>query len=83
MTKEGDFLRKYNDVWNKVNKSIKKGFDSKPIYNKQMLKFKIKCRSKNMKVFTFPWYKETNITANELQHITDDVNTFLLTPYSK
>ena len=43
VTKEGDYLRKYNDVWKKVNKSIKKGFDSKPIYNKQMLKFKIKC----------------------------------------
>ena len=28
-------LQKYNDVWNKVSKSIKKQFDSQLIYNKR------------------------------------------------
>ena len=35
-------LEKYNEIWNKVSKVIKKGFDSEPVYNNKDLKTKIK-----------------------------------------
>ena len=37
-----DLLEKYNTIWDKVSASIKKEFDSKPFYNKNFLKTKIK-----------------------------------------
>ena len=40
---DNELLKKYNDIWNHVNYSIKKEFDSEPIYNKKFLKAKIKC----------------------------------------
>ena len=33
---------KYNELWNKVSKVIKKGFDSEPVYKAKYLKTKIK-----------------------------------------
>ena len=38
----GDFLEKYNTIWDKVSADIKKESDSKPVYNKNFLKTKIK-----------------------------------------
>ena len=35
-------LKKYNDIGNKVSNSIKREFDSEPIYKKNFLKTKIK-----------------------------------------
>ena len=35
-------LEKYNQIWDKVNKVIKKGIDSEPVYNDKYLKTKIK-----------------------------------------
>ena len=35
-------LKKYNTVWNNVSADIEKEFDSKPVYNKEFLKTKIK-----------------------------------------
>ena len=35
-------LEKYNEIWKKVSNSIKKVFDSKPVYNEKYLKTKIK-----------------------------------------
>ena len=35
-------LKKCKDIWNKVSNTIKKKHDSKPIYNKEFLKNKIK-----------------------------------------
>ena len=35
-------LEKYNEIWKKVSNSIKKGFDSKPVYNEKYLETKIK-----------------------------------------
>ena len=35
-------LEKYNTIWDKVSADIKKEFDSKPVYNKKILKTKIK-----------------------------------------
>ena len=37
-----DFLEKYNTIWDKVIADIKKEFDSKPVFNKDFLKTKIK-----------------------------------------
>ena len=40
---ENDYsLEKYNTIWDKVSADIKKEFDSKPFYNKKLLKTKIK-----------------------------------------
>ena len=33
MIKVDEFLEKYNKTWDKVNNSIKKEFDSEPVYN--------------------------------------------------
>ena len=35
-------IKKYNTVWNNVSADIEKEFDSKPVYNKEFLKTKIK-----------------------------------------
>ena len=35
-------MEKYNSVWDNVSADIKKEFDSKPVYNKNYLKTKIK-----------------------------------------
>ena len=35
-------LEKYNTIWNKVSADIIKEFDSQPVYNKKILKTKIK-----------------------------------------
>ena len=37
-----DLLQKYNNIWGKVSVDIKKELDSKPVYNKKILKTKIK-----------------------------------------
>ena len=40
--KDNDLLEKYNTIWDKVSGDIKKEFDSEPVYNKKLLKTKIK-----------------------------------------
>ena len=42
LIKNYDLLEKYNNIWDKANADIKKEFDSKPVYNKNILKTKIK-----------------------------------------
>ena len=42
LIKYDELLEKYHEIWEKVKNSIKKEFDSKPIYNKKCLKAKIK-----------------------------------------
>ena len=37
-----ELLEKYNEIWEKVNNSLKKEFDSKPVYYEKYLKFKRK-----------------------------------------
>ena len=37
-----DLLKKYNTIWDKVISDFKKEFNSKPAYNKNFLKIKIK-----------------------------------------
>ena len=40
--KDNDLLKRYNDIWKKVSYSIKKELDCEPIYNKKILKTKIR-----------------------------------------
>ena len=40
LIKDDELLKKYNKMWNKVSNSIKKEFDSEPVYNKKYLKSK-------------------------------------------
>ena len=38
-------LEKYNEIWDKLRKVIRKRFDNEPIYNKKKFKNKIKIES--------------------------------------
>ena len=42
MIEDDGLLEKYNTIWDKVSTDIKKEFDTKPVYNKNYLKTKIK-----------------------------------------
>ena len=42
LIKDDELLEKYNEIWEKVKGSLKREFDSKPVYNKKYLKDKIK-----------------------------------------
>ena len=42
ISKDNGLLEKYNEIWEKVKNSIKKEFDSEPVYNEKYLKAKIK-----------------------------------------
>ena len=37
-----NYLKTYNEIWEKVKNNIKKKFDSEPLYNEKYLKAKIK-----------------------------------------
>ena len=42
LIKDDDLLEKYNVIWDSISAGIKEEFDSKPVYNKNFLKTKIK-----------------------------------------
>ena len=42
LIEDHDLLEKYNTIWDKVSADIKKEFDSESVYNKNLLKTKIK-----------------------------------------
>ena len=42
LNKNDELLEKNSEIWEKVKNSIKKEFDSKPVYNEKYLKAKIK-----------------------------------------
>ena len=42
LIKDHKLLEKCNEIWKKVSSSIKKGFDSEPVYNEKYLNTKIK-----------------------------------------
>ena len=42
LIKDEELFKKYNKTWEKVKNSLKKDFDSEPVYNKKYLKAKIK-----------------------------------------
>ena len=50
MIKDDKLLEKYSRIWDKVSNSMKKGFDSEPVYNEKDFKSKIK--SYEGKIFT-------------------------------
>ena len=45
LIEDDDLLEKYNTIWDKVSADMKKEFDSEPVYNKNLLKTKIKFHS--------------------------------------
>ena len=42
LIKDDKLLEKYNEIWEKIKNSLKKEFDSKPVYNEKYLKAKTK-----------------------------------------
>ena len=57
MIKNDELLEKYNEIWDKVSFTIKKGFDSKPVYNEKCWRNKIKPYEGKIK---------TNLQDNEI-----------------
>ena len=51
LNENDDLLEKYNTIWDRVNVDIKKEFDSKPVYNKNFSKTKIKSHSNEVTDF--------------------------------
>ena len=47
--KNDELLEKYNEIWYKVSYTIKKGFDSEPVYNETYLITKIKTYEEKIK----------------------------------
>ena len=43
---DDELRKKYNKIWDKVSNSIKKEFETKPVYNQKYLKNKIKMEKK-------------------------------------
>ena len=41
LTKNDELLEKYNEIWDKVSNTIKKGFDSEPLCNEKYLRSNI------------------------------------------
>ena len=44
LIEDDGLLEKYNTIRDKISTDIKKEFDNKPVYNKEVLKTKIKCQ---------------------------------------
>ena len=38
LIKNDELLEKYNEIWDRVSNTIKKGFDSQPVYNEKYLR---------------------------------------------
>ena len=49
--KYDDLLEKYNTIWDKDSNDIEKEFNSKPNYNKELLKTKIKSYGNEVTLF--------------------------------
>ena len=48
LIKDDELKKKHNEIWVKVNNSIKNGFDSEPVYNEKYLKTKTKSYESKM-----------------------------------
>ena len=44
------YLKKYNEIWQKVTNIIYKEFDTKPVYNEKYITTKIKLDNKKVKI---------------------------------
>ena len=51
MINNDELLEKYNEIWDKVSKVIKKGFDSEPVYNDKYIKTKNLIKKKSTQMF--------------------------------
>ena len=49
LIKHVELLQKYNEIWGKVSNSIKKGFDSEPVYYEKYIQTKIKSHEGKIK----------------------------------
>ena len=50
MIKDDELLEKDNEIWEKFFKSIKKEFDSEPLYDEKYLKAKIKSYNEKINI---------------------------------
>ena len=50
MIKDDELLEKDNEIWGKILKSIKKEFDSEPLYDEKYLKAKIKSYNEKINI---------------------------------
>ena len=48
LIKNDKLLEEYNEIWGKFKNSLKKEFDSEPIYSEKFLKAKIKSYTRNI-----------------------------------
>ena len=54
--KDKIFLRKINEIYEKVNNIIRKEFNSEPLHNKKYLKVKKSTQKKALNVFKYKYY---------------------------
>ena len=58
MSKDVELLEKYNETWEKVKNSIKKEFDSEPVFYDKYLKAKLKSfQGKSTQIFMIMKYQ--------------------------
>ena len=50
MIKDDELLENDNEIWEKIFKSIKKEFDSEPLYDEKYLKAKIKSYNEKINI---------------------------------
>ena len=65
LIKDEKLLEKYNEIWEKIKISIKKEFDSEPVYNEKYLKAKME--SCNRKINTN--FRNNEIPKEDSQYI--------------
>ena len=58
MIEDKELLKRFNDIWNKVSISMKKGFDSEPMYHKKCLKTKIKSYDMRLQTFMIKFFSK-------------------------
>ena len=51
LIEDDDLLKKYKTIWDKISTVIKKDFGSKPVFNKNFLKTKMKFHSNEITDF--------------------------------
>ena len=65
LIKDDELLKKYNEIWEKINNSLKKEFDSELVCNEKYLKAKIK--SNNGKINTS--FRNNKIPKEDPQYV--------------
>ena len=48
LIKDDELLEKYNEIWEKVKNSLKKGFDGEPVYNEKYLRAEAKLHNRKI-----------------------------------